>query len=47
MFPLWLSGLRIRHSAHEDAGSKPGLAQWFKNLAFPRAAVSVADAAMI
>ena len=25
--PLWLSGLRIQHSVHEDEGSIPGLAQ--------------------
>ena len=30
-FPLWLSGLRIQHSVHEDAGSIPGLAHWVKD----------------
>ena len=25
--PLWLSGLRIQHSIHEDSGSIPGLDQ--------------------
>ena len=26
-FPLWLTGLRTRHTVHEDVGSIPGLAQ--------------------
>ena len=36
-FLLWLRGLRIRHSVHKDAGSIPGLIQWVKDLALPKA----------
>ena len=42
-FPLWLGGLRTRHSVREDARLIPGLVQWFKDLA--QAAVQVADVA--
>ena len=38
-FLLWLSGLRIQHSVHEDASSIPGLAQWVKESALPQAGV--------
>ena len=34
-FPLWLGGLRARHSVCEGGGSVPGLAQWVKDLALP------------
>ena len=30
-FQLWLSGLRIRHSVYEHAGSIPGVALWVKD----------------
>ena len=30
-FPLWLRGLRIQHSVHEDVGLIPDLAQWVKD----------------
>ena len=28
---MWLSGLRIPHSVHEEMGLIPGLAQWVKD----------------
>ena len=30
-FPLWLSGLGIRHGLCEDVGLIPGLVQWVKD----------------
>ena len=37
-FPLWLSRLRTPHGVHEDSGLIPGLSQWVKGPALPRAA---------
>lgn len=37
-YPLWLSGLKTRHSLHEDVRSIPSLAQWVKDLILPQAA---------
>ena len=37
-FPLWLSRLRTRWSVYKYAGWIPGLAQWVKDLALPKAA---------
>ena len=41
-FPLWLRGLRIRHSV--CAGSTPGLTQWVKDLVLLQAAAWIKDA---
>ena len=38
-FLLWLRGLRIRHSVHEDVGLIPDLTQWVKDPALLQAAV--------
>ena len=38
-FPLWLSGLRTRHSVREDVGLIPGLAQWVKDSTLPQVPV--------
>ena len=35
--PLWLSGLRTRHSIHEDVGLILGLDQWIKDSSLPQA----------
>ena len=37
-FPLWLSGLRTRHSVYKDAGSNPDLPQWAKDTVMTQAA---------
>ena len=44
---MWLSGLRARHSVHEDEGSIPGLTPWVKDTALLQAAAQVTDAAQI
>ena len=38
VFSLWLRGLRIRHSIHEDVDLIPGLTRWVKDLALMQAA---------
>ena len=45
--PLWLNGLRVRHSVREDVGLIPALIQWVKDLALPQAAAEVPDVARI
>ena len=44
-FTLWFSGLRTRHSVHENAGLIPGLTQWVKNLVLLQVAALVTDMA--
>ena len=54
-FLLWLRNWNSLHglaemnlaSNHEDEDSVPGLTQWVKDLALPRAVVQVTDAAQI
>ena len=38
VFPLWLSGLRTRHSVCENVSLIPGLALWVKTRMLPQAA---------
>lgn len=44
-FLLWLSGLKIQHRVHEDAGSIPGLTQWVDDLVLLQAVAWFVDAA--
>ena len=39
--------MRTQHTACEDAGTIPGLAQWVKDLVLLQAVAQVADAAQI
>ena len=45
--PLWLNELRTQHSVHEDIACIPGLAQWVKDLALPKAVVQIIDVAWV
>ena len=44
-FLLWLRRLRTHNSLHEDKGLIPGLIQWVKDLALPKAEVWVTNEA--
>ena len=44
---MWLSGLRTQRSVCEDAGSIPGLTQWFKDWVLQQTEAWVTNAALI